>query len=84
MEQAKREALLRRSLEGDRARTALDELAGFLEDRKAQVLSGLVRAATPDEAFELAAEYRTIMGFEGAAKAAIARGDAADKKLMEE
>ena len=84
MEQDRREALLRRSQSGDRARIALGELGQFFEDRKAQVLSKFRKVKSPNEAYELAVEYRAIIDFEGSARAAIAAGDAAAKKLTSE
>jgi hypothetical protein len=82
-EQERREALLRRSRQGDRARTALEELEGFLTGKKEEILSRLRKAKNPNEAFELAVEYRTVMNFEGSAKTAVAVGDAAEKQIME-
>jgi hypothetical protein len=84
LEQERREALLRRSQSGDRARIALEELDKFFENRKEQLLSKFLKVKTPNDAYELAIEYRAIMDFEGNAKAAIATGDAADKKLTSE
>jgi hypothetical protein len=84
LEQERREALLRRSRQGDRARIALEELEVFLADRKAQVLSKFLKVKNPNEAYELAVEYRTILNFEGGANGAIAAGDDADKKLTDE
>jgi hypothetical protein len=84
LEQERQEALLRRSRRGDRARVALEELGAFLADRKAQALSKLLKARNPNEAYEMAVEYRAILDFEGKAQAAMAAGDDADKKLTGE
>ncbi|MDR0648414.1 MAG: hypothetical protein LBF92_03700 [Synergistaceae bacterium] len=84
LEQERREALLRRSQSGDRARVALGELEKFIEGEKAQILSKFLKVRNANEAFELAAEYRAAMKFEGSARAAIANGDAADGQLTSE
>ena len=84
LEQERREALLRRSQSGDRARVALEELEGFFKNRKEQISAKFLKVRTPNDAFELAIEYKAIIEFEGGARAAIANGDAADKVLTSE
>jgi hypothetical protein len=47
-------------------------------------LSKFRKVKSPNEAYELAVEYRAIADFEGSARAAIANGDAADRQLTSE
>jgi hypothetical protein len=84
LEQERQEALLRRSQQGDRARIATEELDEFFRDRTAQILSKFRVVKTPNAAFELAIEYKTIMDFVGSARASVAAGDDANKKLTSE
>jgi hypothetical protein len=82
MDDAKREALARSAEKGTRARIALEELEGFKARTEEAVLTALAGAATPDEAFRIAAEYRAANGILAAMRAAVSVGSGAAQKLL--
>jgi hypothetical protein len=71
-------------LEGDRARTALEELDQFFKKWEQTTLTLLVKANTPEEAFRIACEFRAAQTFMTAARAAVAVGGMAEKELLKE
>jgi hypothetical protein len=60
---------------------ALEEFERFFADRKEQIISRLAQVKDPGEAFAAALEYRTLTAFISEARAAVALGSAADKKI---
>jgi hypothetical protein len=78
------ERLRRLTLEGSRASAALSEIGDFFEKKKEAVMSELINAATPEEAYAVACEARALRSLETSLKNAVLMGETAGKKIMNE
>jgi hypothetical protein len=61
----------------------LEELDGFLQRKGNALVSAMVKARTPEDAYGIACEYRILMEFIGEANSDIVIGGNAAKELME-
>lgn len=84
MEEDRREYLLRKAVEGDRARITLEVLEGYQEAKDKDALAALASVKTPEEAFKLACAHQAYAWVFGELKTAVSVGRHAAKELMEE